>query len=348
MNKKITALFLGLIFVAVGAAAAWGADQPLPEFKVEKAEVVLFDKLTVTASAALGLTETLAPEGRVLLMADLTLKPEWTEAIERAWIQPKEILLKTPDGAETPMLGYFERYGHFRMGGRSFSVYRRSDWKEKPRLERFNAVFLAPKGLAEAEMKLGELTIKLTVPGETKEQPVPADTVGVEIVKAEFVDDIESVQRVGDLKPKPSTLVSRERGLILALTIKLTPKMGNGDNPDHFFWFTSWFGVRADGGPLKPTFGEIFMDGLNDGVSHNLNRNSQGVWPGAEAVLFFAVPEGASTFSLAYLGTPAAEVKLEPPAPKEKDAAGEEEAPKEKAPEDKAKETIRNFMNQAD
>jgi hypothetical protein len=159
-------------------------------------------------------------------------------------------------------------------------------------------------------LKLGEVSAKVTVPGEIQPMPDPAETVKVEITSATVVESVRNTRRVGDIKPKPASSVTYPPGKIMEVKIKVTPQMGNGDDPNHFFWYTPWLAIVTDKGHWVHTFGEMFMEGLSGGVSHNLSRASDGKFSSGEATFYFAVPKDVKSFKLYYLTRPVAEGSL--------------------------------------
>ena len=182
----------------------------------------------------------------------------------------------------------------------------------------------------------GDASAKFDVPADLEDPPLASEVVQVEVLEASFPEPLISIVRVGDLEPKPQTMVSVPYGQLLRLHLKITPTNGNGGNPDHFFWYTPWFGIVTDSGAYVPTMGEIFMDKMNDGVSHNLSRSSGQAFSGGEVKLYFAAPQGTTSYTLLFLGAPVAKGELNPPAAKPK-AAGEE---------GKGKSLIKGIMNQ--
>jgi hypothetical protein len=277
------------------------------------------------------------------LAVRLTLSPAWTEEKDRVEADIENIVLKTDSGENAPMVGYFERYGEFVISTARFSEWRSYDWQEKKRPVYWNAVFAVPSGTKSAELSFGGKVVKLEVPAGPADPPNPADLVKVEILESGYTDEIRGEHSVGDLEPKPVTVTTGGENLLLAVRLRLTPTKANGNHPDQFFWYTPWFGVATDSGLYVPTMGEIFFDRLNDNVSHNLDRSSDGVFTSAEATLYFAAPQGMSAFKLTYMALPVAEGRLNPPAPK-----ADQEAPaagKDATGQEKAKQMIKGLFD---
>lgn len=333
--KQWISWFSALLAIVFFSAPVSAADSPQPELKITKTDVKAYKELRTSQVAfEYGVNETISFDGKLLLHVTAEIAPQWTEEIDNARVDDENIKL-IAGGEEIFMIGYFERYGQFRISTDSFSAYRDSNWKEKPRPVYYNAVFAVPEGTKTCEFKLGTAVSQIQIP-----EPIPApkslETVKIEIVSARTVDEIKSQKSVGDLNPEPVTVVTSPGGKLLELQLKLTPLKGNGDNPDHFFWYTPWFGILAEDGGYIPTIGEIFMDKLNNSVSHNLNLSSDGNWSTGEATLYFSVPPDLTSFELTYLDEPAT-----------RGSTGEkkEEQPEaEPKPEDAGKKAIKKFF----
>ncbi|MEW5725216.1 MAG: hypothetical protein AB1896_19035 [Thermodesulfobacteriota bacterium] len=311
MKRPTTAILAVAAVVLLLWTPVPAADQPQPGLKLDQVAAVAFDALLVDKSLAhYGVAETLSPEGKVLLLVKATILVQWTEEIERADIPAEEIKLVLEGGQEVLMTGYFERYGQFRLTTNGFYQWRASDWKERPEPAVYNAVFAVPRGTRTAEFRLGQASAQIEVPARTTPAPDPAETVKIEVVSAAVVKEVPNTRSVGDLEPNPATVVTNPSGELLEVKIKVTPVTGNGDDPDHFFWYTAWIALLTDQGRWCPTFGEMFMGGLSDGVSHNQGRGADGLFDPDEVALYFAVPKGAKSFKLYYLGRPLAEGRL--------------------------------------
>ncbi|MEW6262550.1 MAG: hypothetical protein AB1641_05680 [Thermodesulfobacteriota bacterium] len=343
-RQYYSAIYLLTALVLI-AAPAWAADKPQPELKMDKIEVKAYKELYPAKIAGVsGLREAVSVEGHVLVHVKAAVYPQWTDALDNARVEAKDIKLKT-DQAEILMIGYFERFGDFRVETDSFSAYRRSDWKEKKEPSYQDAVFAVPQGVKTAEFKLGPVSAKIDVPEKLENAPDPRATVKIEVTQAAFVDKIRNAHSVGDIKPKPVSIVTNNRGHILELKIKVTPLKGNGDDPNHFFWYTPWLGLYTNDGSYVPTCGEMFMEGLSGGVSHNLSRGSDQKWSSGEATFYFAVPPDIKAYKLAYLGYQVAEGPLQAPEFKKKEEAAKE--PAKPSTEDKAKKTIQDLMKKS-
>ena len=91
----------------------------------------------------------------------------------------------------------------------------------------------------------------------------------------------------------------------------------------------------------------MFMDRINNNVSHNLNKASDGAFGKGEAAFYFNVPQGTSSFKLTYLTKPVAEGSVQPPAPQKKEEAPKpEEKPQSK--EEKAKDLIKGLIKKTE
>lgn len=303
MKRQFTAITAAGLLILTLCGAVFAAENPLPELIIEKTEVFLYEQLPLPKLASeYGVQELLNVDGKKLLSVNLIVQPQWTEEIENARVEDNDIKFVTDQGEEIPMIGCFERYGIFVMETNSFSSYRNYDWKEKANPVYYNAVFAIPDGVKSGQFKLGELTAVIQVPDKANPTPAPADTVKIEIESAAFVEKIQSANSVGNIEPKPVSTISNPKGKVLEVKVNVNPLIGNGDNPDHFFWYTPWFGIMTDAGRYIPTFGEIFMEKLTNNVSHNLNRESDGTWSKGSASLYFAVPANVKTFKLYYQG----------------------------------------------
>ena len=303
--KRFYVPFAGLLALLLWAVPISAADQP--DLKIETATVAVFQELVdYKLSTKSGVVETLRPEGKVLVAVSAVVLPQWTDKISNARVDAKDIRLVTGSGEER-MVGYFEHHGQFRVDSHSFSTYRRSDWKEKQRQVIFSGVFAVPQGTKSGVFKLGKASANLQMPKAAETPPQVLDTVSVAVLGATFVDEIRSEKSVGPLKPKPVVVYTNPNGKILAVKVKVSPKEANGDTDDHFFWNTSWLSIVTDKGHFSHTIGEMFMGGVSDSVSHNLNRGSDGGWGSTEATMYFAVPDGVKSFKLLYSNQPAAD-----------------------------------------
>jgi hypothetical protein len=132
-------------------------------------------------------------------------------------------------------------------------------------------------------------------------------TVKVEVLGAKMVQDVKSTERVGDLVPKPVVSYLNPKGGILELHLKITPTMGNGYARYNFFWYTPWFSLVTDNGAFASTFGEIFMEKINNSVSHNLNRSQGSGFSSGEAKLYFTVGKDAKNYKLIFVDAVVAE-----------------------------------------
>ncbi|MEW6262551.1 MAG: hypothetical protein AB1641_05685 [Thermodesulfobacteriota bacterium] len=311
MIKRLLPVLAILLLLGVFIGRAPAADKPQPELKLDKVEVAAYGELKVMKGASdFGLVEAFSQEGKVLVSISLEVYPQWTEAIDSAQVNAKDIKLKTDQGEDASMIGRFERFGEFRLENSSLYAYRRSDWKEKKEPTYFNAVFAVPKAVKAGEFKLGQASAKITVPDKIQDPPDAAGTLKVEVIGAALVDKVRSTYRVGDLKPRPATVITNPNGQILEVKIKVTPVKGNSGGQNHYFWYTPWFGLLTETNRYVRVLGEMFMEGINNAVSHNLNRGSDGQWSSGEATLYFAVPKGVKKFKLIYLGQAVAEAAL--------------------------------------
>ncbi|MEW5725215.1 MAG: hypothetical protein AB1896_19030 [Thermodesulfobacteriota bacterium] len=340
MKRLVTLTTALLLALTLAGAPAKAGDEPLPELVLEKVETTLYKELYVAETAyEYGLRETLKIEGRVLAAVKAAVQPKWTEEIDSLRVDYQDIRLVLENGEAAPMLGRFDRYGEFRMDADSFSEWRPSEWKENPAPEFYNAVFALPAGTTAAEFRLGPKSVKVQFAGQPQDPPDPRDPVSFEITAAGYVEAVPNSHHVGDLEPYPVTSVQGLAGLLLEVKIKVTPKTGNGDDPDHFFWYTPWIGLLTTDGQYVTALGEMFMEGLNDNVSHNLSRSSGGEFSSGEAVFYFSVPQGTGSFKLTYMSLPVAEAKVQPPAP--------QPAAPGPTPEEKAKSVLENIFEKA-
>ena len=306
MKRLMFALLVAL--VCFGTGPTWAADQPQPELVLEDVQAMAFEKLTTSEMAfKYGVAETLASDNTVLLAIGVNVSPKWTDEIKKANVDHKNIKVVTDGGKEILMIGYFERYGQFRMSTSNFYAYRPNNWKEKPKKFFYNAVFGIPAGTKSVEFKLGDASAKVQVPDKTSPPLDSGETVKIEVLAAKLVQDVKSTERVGDLVPKPVVSYLNPKGGILEVHIKITPTKGNGDNPDHFFWYTPWFGIVTDGGAFASTFGEIFMEKVNNSVSHNLNQSQGSGFSSGEAKLYFAVGKDVKNYKLIFVDAVVAE-----------------------------------------
>ena len=302
---RLLALLIISFLIFTLPSFSLAAEEVQPELKFDKVETTTFAEMSVDGIE--GATETITREGQVFAAVRLVLTPQWTEETKRLNIKSDDIKLTAPDGWETTMIGYFDRYGQFVLRTRNLGSSRPSQWKEKPQEVIYNAVFAVPKGQTDFELKLGAAATKISVPAETAPMPDPGDTVTIEILSAKFVDQVVNENKVGALEPKPQSVITNPNGSILEVTINLTPKMGNSlTNPNHFFWHTPWMGVLSSQGGYYQTFGEMFGKNVSNNVSHNISSSNQ-KWISREAVLYFMVPEDFKAFKLIYVNTPVAE-----------------------------------------
>ena len=261
-------------------------------------------------SSVHGVDETLKVEGNKLVSIRVKILPVWTDQIDKVKVDDKDIKIVTPDGQEILMIGEFERFGQFRLNAHGLYAYRPNNWKEKEKIFYYNAVFAVPAGVEKAEFKLGAVSAGIDIPAASQPAPLAADAVKVEITGVKKVESLNSEKRVGKLDPKPVTTITNPHGDILEVKIKITPLKGNGDTPDHFFWYTPWLALATADGRFIGTFGEMFMDKITNNVSHNLSRNSSGEWGSGEASLYFAIPKNVTDFKLIYVGQPVAEGRV--------------------------------------
>ena len=338
--KRFAALISGMFTILLLVSGpSLAANDPQPTLKVEKVEAAMYRELVLTEKASMyGVRETLRPEADLLAAVRIVLVPEWTDQIKRLQVDHKEIKLSLPDGAEVTMVGYFERFGMFSLQTRSLYAYRPNNWKEKTDPVIFNAVFSVPAETREAVFKIGDTSTPVQFPSEVSPVPDPAEAVQVEIIESRLVDSIQAEYRVGELKPKPVTVITCPTGKFMEVKVKITPVRSNGDSPDNFFWYTPWFAARLETGEYVAVEGELFMDGLSNNVSHNLGRGSDG-WSSGQATLYFPVPNSAAGFQLVYVFSEVGEGRVAgapAPAPKPE--------PEPRTKEEKAKSAIEQFF----
>jgi hypothetical protein len=305
MKPWTLAVVLTLV-LGLTTGAAWAADPPMPQLTVDKVDAAAYKEVRLARLAGeYGVNETFRMDGHVLLSIRLTVTPQWTEPIERFEIDDKNIRVVTDTGSEIPMIGSFEQLGMFRLENRSFSPYRPYDWKEKKESESHSAVFAVPETVKSVEYKCGPISKKIQIPSVT-EAPNPASVVKFQIASAKLLDKVETSHRAGDIEPSPKAMLANPNGKILELRVKITPTMGNGNDPNSFFWKTEWAALKVDGVGFVRVLGQWFMDKVDNGVSNNLSASS-GTFNTDEKVLYFAVPEGAKSFTLLYLNQPMAQ-----------------------------------------
>ena len=337
-----------LMFLLMAPPIAEAAEDKNPAFKLGNLQVTAYDRLSdYELTVKNGVQEMLEVAGSVLVSITVDVTPEWTEDIKNARVDAKTIKFITPGGDEILMIGQFERYGQFRMRDWGYSDYRRNDWKEKPRFSTYNAVFAIPKETDSGRLQFGETALDVKIPASSADLPDPGDMVKINITQVNLVDRLQSQHRVGDLKPQPVTVLTGGFGSILEVQVEILPQGANTDQGNNFFWYTTWLALLLKDGQFIPTFGEMFMDRINDNVSHNLNRNSDGQFTSGTAKLYYAVPNDIGSFQLLYQGRPVAEYQMAGAATAGETPPKAESAPSDKpetTPENKGKALIKNLM----
>ena len=291
-NRLVFAALLAVLLLAAASAA----NAQTPAFTIEKVTVSPYNKLLVYNVP--GVQEFLETEGTTFVAVEVDINAPWSEEVKDLKVDYKEIKLVSPEGYEIPMMGFFDRYGMFKLSTNSLSAYRPTNWQEDPYVVKYNAMFPVPAGQSKFTFKMGDVSAEIEVPAEMQAVPNPAKTVNIEIKSAKLMDDIKSEYRVGDNQYE--TVTHNPDGVFLEVVINLTPTMPNGDKPDHFYWNTYWMYLVHEGSLIRPV-GERFMGKLSDNVSNNLNKSKEGEWSSKEYTLYYAVPASIKDFSLVYV-----------------------------------------------
>jgi hypothetical protein len=280
-------------------------------------------------------------------MVNAAVLPQWTEEISDARVEDKDVKLETPQGG-IPMIGYFQEYGEFEVGSTGFSAWRRGDWKEKPYAQPYRPVFAVPADLKTAKFVLGSASAEIQIPAPGP-APDPAKELAVKVVNVGFTNDIKSQHSVGDIQPKPTTVVDGGGQILLEMKIKVTPAAANNSDGSYFYYGADTFGLVLDKGHYVPCLGQIQWNQFNQKAGHTISKGSDGTLKSEESTIYFAIPPGVTSYKLTYRSAVVAEGKLQTTAgPEPTPPAGTPPttgAPPAGSEEQKAKDTLKNVMD---
>ena len=303
MKRICTKVIMAVVLSALAFGPAGAAAKAGVELKLTKLGVSAYGELVVFSAG--GVRETLKQAGKVFLAVRAVITPQWTDKVRSVRIDPKDIVLVSDKGASIPMIGFFEKYGLFKVSANYFRAYRGWRWKQGIKPVLYNAVFAVPQGAKAFQFKLGPLLAKISLPAKPAALPDPAGIVTIKVVSARLIKATTATYKVGKLTPKPMTTITNPGGMLLEVKFTLTPKTPNGTMPNHFFWHTNWIGIMDQGGRFLAPVGERFMGKLTRNVSHNLSVGTKGTSV-SRATFYFSVPAGFKLFGLVYCGKVAA------------------------------------------
>ena len=312
MNRTILLVLTAACAVGLGYGLSAAQDDPPPvQLSAENVKATAFESITVRAkeNGVAGVTETLRKEGHVILLVELDVDAPWSEKLDRVSVSGKDIVLFGEDDQSIPAIGHM-KWGTFSEFRPNLSLRRPKKWPEEVEPKTFNAAFLVPADTQSFTLKFGEhLSVPITAPAETVDEPHIADKMQIEIVSAKLVDELHGSMDIGEDKT-PTNVVS-EAGPFLEVTFKLTPLAANGSFETIFFWHSDWFGVRFADGSYSHTVGERHMGKLSRNVSHNTPLDDDGS-RSATATFYFPAPADAQTFKLLALMREIAEGTVAP------------------------------------
>ena len=298
MKRTILLVLTAACAVGLGYGLAAAQDDPPPiQLSAKDVSVTAFESITVRAkeNSTVGVTETLRKDGHVILLVELDVDAPWSEELERLSVSGKDIVLVGEDDQSHAPIGHMQ-WGTFSEFTPSLSLRRPKKWPEQLDPKAFNAAFLVPAEARNFTLQFGgHLSVPVTAPTETSDEPHVADKMQVEIISAKLVDELHGSMDIGKEKI-PTDLVS-EAGPFLEVTFKLTPLAANGSFENIFFWHSDWFGVRFADGSHSHTTGEVFMGKLSRNVSHNTPLTGDG-WQPATAIFYFPASADAQPFTL--------------------------------------------------
>ena len=254
------------------------------------------------------LTEVLRIPGQQLIDVRVVLDGPWTDSVERAQANARDIHLVLPDGTELSPRGGYQYWGQLSLIARSISARRPRDFPTADEDIYWNGLFVVPEGVTQATLTIGGDDIRfsgaVTIPKPSTEDDASAfasfQPTGVRRFRVAELQDGTGANAL-------SSTISAPPGMVLAeVEVAITGTASNNANGDERFnWSTSDFRLTDPQGASLGLVGERFMRRILDSQFNGVD-----VGASAERKMVWLVPEGLAEARLLFGETEVAVVDL--------------------------------------
>lgn len=304
--RKFKRKGVGACLLAIALLAAATAMAAEPRITVDRLFLSASMLVDAGGNQARGLTQTFAIPDKLLLAVPLEYEIVWDEQTDKVKVSREEFSLKAEDGTVSPVLGEMKYYAAFDGNFSGISASRPGKWRDTPTKKTLFPVFAVAATGGASTLKVGTVEIAVRIPDKAEDLG-PLNLASYSVVTAGKVESLPAELKLG--QETFATTLRPISDSLLAVTVRIEPREPTVFSREHFFWHTSWFGIRDEHGNYAPVAGELFFNKLNDNVSHNKTKGADG-WNLDEATLYFSVAANTSRYKLYCLGRPVANFSL--------------------------------------
>jgi hypothetical protein len=280
------------------------------ELEISTDKVFLLEKMymDVIGTQKIGYIELFSIPDHFFLAIPMRYEIIWDDQTQKMKIPADEFILTNNKGEKVPLLGEMRYHAALKPYFNGISDSRPRKWKDSKyrKRKKLYPVFVVSNKGASYTLTLGGKEVKITSPEKISE-------IGPEAIASYKVTHVKRVKELpakrNIYKKKYKTMIYPMTDTFLAVTIKMEPKPPTRFEKDHFFWHTTWFGLKDEWGAFVPTAGEYSSDMLYTSISHNALKGQSGLKV-KDATLYFAVSSKAKKFQLYCFGKPVAEISV--------------------------------------
>lgn len=254
------------------------------------------------------LTEVLRIPGQVLVDVRVVLDGPWSDSVERAQANARDIHLVLPDGTELSPRGGYQYWGQLSLTTRSISARRPRNFPTEDQDIYWNGLFVVPEGVTEAVLTIGGDDIRfsgaVTIPKISAEDDASAfarfSASGVRRFRLAELQDGRGDEAL-------TSTIAAPPGMVLAeVEIAVTgAESNNADGDARFNWSTSDFRLTDPAGGNLALVGERFLHRILDSQFNGVDVGGT-----AERTVVWLVPEGLTEARLLFGETEVAVVDL--------------------------------------
>lgn len=310
MNAVRGGFIVGALITAISAGAA--CAEQVGKVEIVKTDILRCNRLAldVGSTARHGITRMVAaPKGQsfVVIWMDLKVTPGKDEdGDEVTQIEEETIRLTNAKGDQYECVGRCTRDGRYTNYAGSYYSYGKPEKETVP----YDMVFLAPEGMQDWTLKMGDAKAALQVP------PKPEDTIDrtkiatFKVLGVRTVDKLEQeLQLGGDFDNPIKAQETVESNVPRYLVVKLVAKARQGNDSDgDFSMSTEELGVIYGGSVYCAPIGVFNGDQFSPGSSGFYSeQDAIGEFSAEQVEMVFPLPGKLTKFKLTYLGQKIAE-----------------------------------------
>lgn len=254
-----------------------------------------------------GLVELVQRPGHVMVDLRAVFDGPWTDDLERLSVQARDIRLILPDGTEQEVVGHQSNWGQPVLRASALTGRRPRDFPDDGGDIHWNALFVVPKGVATATLRIGgdaNFQAPVTLPS-------PTTLVDAASFATFTPTGLRRFQRVNLEDGRDGDLVTSHiaapPGMALAeITLRVAALAANETDGDaRFSWNTHNFRLVDDRGQTLGLVGERFLRRILDSQFNGVD-----VGDDTERVMVWAVPADLPRARLLFGETEVAQIDL--------------------------------------